>query len=116
VSARDALRDALRAYVETGEHRVECAAHNEGQRCCLDPDHPEFGQLLDAILAAVTKVPPYSGEGLVSAAEAGLVAARLLAMYGSCQFCGAPRNMQAVQRGEARVMVLGCPACGREAP
>ena len=49
----DELKKALRAYSDSDEHRADCAAWNEGQWCCLDPDHPEFAKLAAVLGAAL---------------------------------------------------------------
>lgn len=58
---RTAIRDALGTYSDSDAHSRAntngnpegCNAHDEGQWCCIDVEHPGFGQLLDVIVAAV---------------------------------------------------------------
>ena len=59
---RKALDAALREVDPTADRHpwsaVDCASHNEGLSCCLDPRHPGYGSLLDYLAERLARELP----------------------------------------------------------
>jgi hypothetical protein len=64
---RKQFRNWLSVYSASPKHLYAngnsegCNAHNEGQWCCLEPEHPGFEHVLDVLVAA-TKGHPKTEE------------------------------------------------------
>jgi hypothetical protein len=55
-AVRDGVVKALREYSTDSDHDIYCAAHSEGQRCCIDPGHERFSRLVGAIVDELVDV------------------------------------------------------------